>query len=439
MTKFLYSMCFFAAAAVVLTSVPRAEAQTAPLNPNWTSTELFQYCTLSPDGNYVAAKKLGKTADTLFILNANDGSTLKKYPIVSIADDCSFSSDSRYVFTLGVNYAKQLELVSKINIETNRRDTLPLNLSSNDVISEVFPTSDPGQFFGIIQTFPSFTGSCIKYSMSSHGIASTLQLNTSKNIHFWHSPDLKYYGMMMNSGSKDYACIISAQTMASVWKAAEGSQFGSLNFSNDGKYCAFNYSGTGNKGTSVLNTSNFSLKVALPAGNQFCFSHGSKYLNIYTSPGPNGYPFVCNMYDVETGAPVKSMPMMKAFKTDHHMFSNEAKQRIVGLSTSGEVLCFSYATTGIDELQPSFTGVSARPNPANESINVEWQESARSTAVLEVTDARGIGVLGVKDINCPEGTNSLRLETSTLPPGVYFLRLISADGTLRATKFSVAR
>ena len=71
------------------------------------------------------------------------------------------------------------------------------------------------------------------------------------------------------------------------------------------------------------------------------------------------------------------------------------------------------------------------PNPAKDVLNVNLNSSGNSVASLSVMDASGKAVLS-KNINSAKGETIIQLDVSHLSSGTYFIRLIAADGSVKA-------
>ena len=84
---------------------------------------------------------------------------------------------------------------------------------------------------------------------------------------------------------------------------------------------------------------------------------------------------------------------------------------------------------GIDGRQSSTAAFKVHPNPATGMVTIE--ANVENTNV-EILDMMGRTVLSHK----ADGSCEVRLDVSTLPPGLYIVRLRAADGTVTATTLS---
>ncbi|MBN1199475.1 MAG: C10 family peptidase [Bacteroidales bacterium] len=81
------------------------------------------------------------------------------------------------------------------------------------------------------------------------------------------------------------------------------------------------------------------------------------------------------------------------------------------------------------EENPSETSVAIYPNPAKNLVNVEVQGFRSQELKLELTDVNGKMNRSVK-LDVKDGVSHEQLDVSSLPAGVYFLRITGNEGTL---------
>lgn len=75
---------------------------------------------------------------------------------------------------------------------------------------------------------------------------------------------------------------------------------------------------------------------------------------------------------------------------------------------------------------PGPFGASVTPNPANSLITVKYRSEERSTSIIEILNASGKCVKAMEDSSV-SGVNSHDIETATLAPGIYCLRLSNSE------------
>ena len=83
-------------------------------------------------------------------------------------------------------------------------------------------------------------------------------------------------------------------------------------------------------------------------------------------------------------------------------------------------------------------GVRIEPNPTTGSTAARWRQSSAGAARVSVFDARGREVLVLSERHRQPGENVAEVDTSALSPGVYVVRVATAEGNASA-RFTVAR
>ena len=98
-----------------------------------------------------------------------------------------------------------------------------------------------------------------------------------------------------------------------------------------------------------------------------------------------------------------------------------------------------YVVSG-EPTPPESTDLTLRvdPNPTTQHTAARWRQARAGAARVSVFDARGREVLVLAEGHRPSGEHSEEIATSSLAPGVYVVRVASAEGTASAS-FTVAR
>jgi len=104
------------------------------------------------------------------------------------------------------------------------------------------------------------------------------------------------------------------------------------------------------------------------------------------------------------------------------------------LGTSDQLLAriaefFGLLTVDLDEPAEKDAEVSMNvyPNPVYDITNIDYTLPDFSHVVISIYDIQGKEVLQVTDDQVLPGKNSVQVNVSALPPGIYILRLISGN------------
>jgi copper(I)-binding protein len=99
-------------------------------------------------------------------------------------------------------------------------------------------------------------------------------------------------------------------------------------------------------------------------------------------------------------------------------------------------LNFVAGTAGTFETAAKMTGVSVSPNPANESMKVEFNTVESEKMTFVVVDMMGNKVASmVSQSNV--GTNAVEVNTSKLATGVYHLMVFDSKNSAHVEKIAV--
>lgn len=77
------------------------------------------------------------------------------------------------------------------------------------------------------------------------------------------------------------------------------------------------------------------------------------------------------------------------------------------------------------------TALKVAPQPANNQVTVSFTAGQKATGILLVHDAKGIRVMS-RNMNIQEGYNSMLIDVSALPAGIYFISLNTAKQQRKA-------
>lgn len=91
------------------------------------------------------------------------------------------------------------------------------------------------------------------------------------------------------------------------------------------------------------------------------------------------------------------------------------------------------APTGINESINLVKDVKVYPNPMNDQLNVSFTSSVSKDAVVEVVGVLGNVILS-EPMNVTAGNNEMKLNTSALSNGVYYVRVVAGDAVLATMK-----
>jgi hypothetical protein len=75
-----------------------------------------------------------------------------------------------------------------------------------------------------------------------------------------------------------------------------------------------------------------------------------------------------------------------------------------------------------------FTNTAVFPNPASETVTIEFASTLAGKATMTLVDAKGHSVM-TKEITTSTGENSLQINVNEVTSGRYFIRIINANGT----------
>ena len=88
---------------------------------------------------------------------------------------------------------------------------------------------------------------------------------------------------------------------------------------------------------------------------------------------------------------------------------------------------------------PGGVGVSVRPNPASQRVQLVVTLAAAGAVRVAVFDAQGREVAAAFEGTLGAGERVIGVDTSAWPPGVYVVRVTAGDGAGAAVRFTVAR
>ena len=74
------------------------------------------------------------------------------------------------------------------------------------------------------------------------------------------------------------------------------------------------------------------------------------------------------------------------------------------------------------------------PNPTTGIFNLEFNTSVAGTHRIKVVDLRGYEVFS-QDIKAVNGLNTLNIDLTNIPLGVYYLQVLSDDMMISNVKF----
>jgi hypothetical protein len=92
---------------------------------------------------------------------------------------------------------------------------------------------------------------------------------------------------------------------------------------------------------------------------------------------------------------------------------------------------------GIEELANT-NNVSLVPNPANEFTQVVFNQKATAVTSIDVLDITGKSVMNAFNGQLVAGQNNIAVNTSTLAPGVYLVR-IASEGISLTYRLAVSK
>lgn len=77
--------------------------------------------------------------------------------------------------------------------------------------------------------------------------------------------------------------------------------------------------------------------------------------------------------------------------------------------------------TGLPGRQPVYTGLTCYPNPAHGALNLQATLHVPTYMVISLCNSEGKLVREIENNLKPQGTHSYRINTETLPPGLYYV------------------
>ena len=93
----------------------------------------------------------------------------------------------------------------------------------------------------------------------------------------------------------------------------------------------------------------------------------------------------------------------------------------------------------VDETPQPFRLSSARPNPFSSSTRLQLSLDTPTALRVAVFDALGREVMKLHEGTLQPGTYNLRLDGSTLPPGLYLVRATDGRGTTVTRSVALSR
>ena len=139
--------------------------------------------------------------------------------------------------------------------------------------------------------------------------------------------------------------------------------------------------------------------------------------------------FFIQWYDCETNLPIEGA-LGKSYTPEKGGYY---KAWIITLDTcEGFTGCYYVSGVGTEEILPSVDW-HIQPNPANDFLEIEFDQPIRQEIDIEIMD--NFGRLQIKQTALFEN-NSERIDIRNLPPGVFLIKLIDEDGHFYTKLFS---
>jgi PKD repeat protein len=109
----------------------------------------------------------------------------------------------------------------------------------------------------------------------------------------------------------------------------------------------------------------------------------------------------------------------------------------VGNDTTTQTI--SIVHTGVKDLANVFAGkVAVYPNPASTSTTVEFALQQSANVSINITDLTGRVVKSIESNSFASGSNKVTVETSELTNGIYFVQLVSEQGS-KTTRLLISK
>jgi hypothetical protein len=87
------------------------------------------------------------------------------------------------------------------------------------------------------------------------------------------------------------------------------------------------------------------------------------------------------------------------------------------------------SSIGIDENHAGVAGLSLAPNPATEHVTIAYVLAGESDVIIELVDVTGRVISSNATSNAQSGEHREDMDVSALAPGLYFVRIVSDNGS----------
>lgn len=87
-----------------------------------------------------------------------------------------------------------------------------------------------------------------------------------------------------------------------------------------------------------------------------------------------------------------------------------------------------HATIGVGETNSLVSSMSAFPNPASENVQIDYELTENSEVTLQIVNTLGQTVRETQMGEVAQGKHTTNVSVSDLEAGVYFFRIITAEG-----------
>jgi hypothetical protein len=140
-----------------------------------------------------------------------------------------------------------------------------------------------------------------------------------------------------------------------------------------------------------------------------------------------------NINDASTVPPAGNYRLLVFADYDESISEDDENNNTLYISPQGSDLTFTPAgSTGVNDLNAALTGVMSFPNPAQGTTTLMIGLRSSTTGSVTISDLQGrvVSELLAPGSKMEAGNKSIRIETASLTPGIYFCNVSTAQGSL---------
>jgi WD40 repeat protein len=378
----------------------------------WTRYTHYNYkVQFSPDGNYIATRGGDQFVGYDILIYNLQGDSVHRIP--NVTGDFNYSKDGKYLILSKYLYHDLFKTIYGLELystETWKRlDTIVIDDSTGDYICNISPDNKILTALGSKGTFLyNYDGKLIK----------RIQNDKNDNSYIFNS----YYtndGKYLIYGTGDVIKFINMDTMGIEYTYPM--KWGQLTMSYDSRLLAFTSIIT-NTAVEVLDIKTKQIILSIPGEGQYvaslAISPDNKYLAAAQEMNEKPY-YRINIYDILTGKIIY-------FYFNYWSSIDWSPTNLYITCGAGNnlVLLNTLWTNEIKENSKT-EGQIIIPNPANDTVQLEFEIPYNSDIHINITNDIGITIKSFVLSNAESGKQKVNISTDEMPNGNYFINIQS--------------